>query len=201
MDKILKGTNSNDNNDKRSNEVENKEQVESNAPDLNALKSKMEENEKLLIEKDKETKEMKDKYLRALAEVENVRNMMNKQIQDIKLYALQDFSKDILNVADVLEKAVESVPQSELEGNTNPSLSSLFVGLKMTETELQKVFKKYGLVRMDPLGELFDPHYHEALFQVPGDHPGTVATVSMPGYTLNGRTIRPAQVAVVQAKP
>lgn len=123
---------------------------------------------------------------------------MERQIKDAKLFAIQNFSKDILNVADILEKAMESVPQSDLKEGVNPPLLSLFTGLKMTETELQKVFGRNGLVRMDPIGQLFNPDYHQALFEVPGKVPGTVGVVSKVGYTLNGRTIRPAMVGVVR---
>ena len=137
-----------------------------------------------------------DKYLRALAEVENTRERMLKQVKDSKLFGIQEFSKDILDVADILEKAMVSVPPNELEQGINPSLLTLFTGLKMTESELQKVFKKNGLVRIDPSGQLFDPNYHEALFEIPGEPPGTVASVTKVGYTLNGRTIRPALVGV-----
>lgn len=138
--------------------------------------------------------------MRALAEIENTRQRMQRQVDDAKLFGIQDFSKDMLDVADVLEKAIETVPQAELQEGVNPSLSSLFVGLRMTESQLQKVFQKNGLLRIDPLGEIFDPKYHEALLEVPGEKPGTIGMVSKVGYVLNGRTIRPALVGVVKAE-
>ena len=137
--------------------------------------------------------------MRSLAEMENVRQRMTKQVEEAKLFGIQGFSKDILGVADILEKATESVPKSELEKKTNPPLVSLFEGLKLTEAELRKVFSKNGLERINPLGEIFDPALHEALFEVPGEKPGTVAVVSGVGYVLHGRTIRPAKVGVVKA--
>lgn len=124
---------------------------------------------------------------------------MTRLVEEAKLFGIQGFSKDILEVADILERATESVPKSELEEGVNPHLSSLFEGLKMTETELQKVFKKNGLQKIDPLGEVFDPLFHEAMFEVPGDKPGVVAAVSSVGYVLHGRTIRPARVGVFKA--
>ena len=141
---------------------------------------------------------LQDKYLRALAEAENVRQRMMKQVEEAKLFGIQGFSKDILEVADILEKATESVPKAELESNSNPHLSSLFQGLKMTEAELQKAFSKNGLTKINPVGEVFDPSFHEALFEVPGEKPGTIAVVSRVGYILHGRTIRPARVGVVK---
>ena len=98
-----------------------------------------------------------DKYVRALAETENVRQRMMKQVKEAKLFGIQGFSKDILGVADILEKATESVPKSELEGDRNPLLVSLFEGLKLTEAELQKAFSKNGLEKIDPVGEGFRP--------------------------------------------
>ena len=137
--------------------------------------------------------------MRALAETENVRQRMLKLVEEAKLFGIQSFSKDILEVADILEKATESVPQTELNNKSNPYLSSLFEGLKMTESELQKALSKNGLVQINPMGQVFDPAFHEALCEVPGEKPGTIAMVSRVGYTLHGRTIRPARVGVVKA--
>ena len=136
--------------------------------------------------------------MRALAETENVRQRMTKQVEEAKLFGIQGFSRDILEVADILEKATGSVPKTELENNSNRHLSSLFQGLKMTEAQLQKAFSKNGLKKINPIGEIFDPAFHEALFEVPGEKPGTIAVVSTVGYILHGRTIRPARVGVVK---
>ena len=119
-------------------------------------------------------------------------------MKDAKLFGIQGFSKDMLDVADVLEKAIETVPKDQLENNVNPPLLQLYDGLKLTESQLQKVFHSNGLKRIDPLGEVFDPLYHEALFEVPGEKPGTISIVSKVGYLLNGRTVRPALVGVVK---
>ncbi len=138
--------------------------------------------------------------MRALADAENVRNRMKKQVEEAKLFGIQGFSKDILEVADILQKATESIPKSEMEGDeVNPSLRSIYEGLRMTEAELQKVLGKNGLTKIEPLGDVFDPTFHEALFEVPGEKPGTVGVVSRVGYLLHGRTIRPARVGVVKS--
>ena len=141
---------------------------------------------------------MQNKYKRALAETENVRSRMRKQVNDAKLFGIQGFCKDLLEVADVLNKATESVPQEELTSN-NPHLRDLYEGLTMTETQLHKVFTRHGLVQINPPeGEKFDPNYHEALFQQPAPEKpsGTVAVVTKVGYKLHDRTIRPALVGV-----
>lgn len=115
------------------------------------------------------------------------------------LSGIQAFCKDLLEVADILEKATQSVPQAELRDD-NPHLKSLYEGLVMTEAQIQKAFAKHGLLRLDPLGAKFDPYEHEALFHTPveGHEPGTVALVSKVGYKLHGRTLRPALVGVVK---
>ena len=139
-----------------------------------------------------------DKYLRALAEMENIRQRSRKQIEEAKLYGIQGFSKDILEVADILQKATHSVPEGALQDRDNQHLLSLYDGVRLTEVELQKVLKKNGVTQIDPLGQMFNPVFHEAIFEVEGETPGTIAHVSTLGYTLHGRTIRPARVGVVK---
>ncbi|XP_071371055.1 grpE protein homolog 1, mitochondrial-like, partial [Centroberyx affinis] len=113
---------------------------------------------------------------------------------------IQGFCKDLLEVADILEKATESVPKEEVTSQ-NPHLKNLYDGLVMTEVQIQKVFTKHGLVKLNPDGQKFDPYEHEALFHAPveGKEPGTVAIVTKVGYKLHGRTLRPALVGVAKA--
>ncbi|KFQ19914.1 hypothetical protein N331_00159, partial [Merops nubicus] len=159
--------------------------------------------EKMLAEEksklEEQLKEVTDKYKRALADAENVRQRSQKLVEEAKLYGIQSFCKDLLEVADILEKATESVPKEEIKDD-NPHLKSLYEGLVMTEVQMQKVFKKHGLLRLNPVGARFDPYEHEALFHAPaaGREPGTVALVSKVGYKLHGRTLRPALVGVAK---
>lgn len=161
------------------------------------LEKLLAEKDKLLEESRKETSDFKDKYYRSLAEGENIRRRGTKQVSDAKLYAIQGLAKDLLEVADVLETATSSVPQEECV--KNKYLKELFDGVSMTETELQKVFKKHGIEKVHPIDETFDPNFHEALFQLPfeGKSSGTVAIVEKVGYKLHGRALRAAQVGVV----
>lgn len=159
--------------------------------------------EKALMEKtqlEEQLKEMTEKYKRALADTENLRRRSQKMIEDAKLYGIQDFCKDLLEVADILEKATESVPKEEVTSQ-NPHLKNLYDGLVMTEVQIQKVFTKHGLVKLNPDNQKFDPYEHEALFHAPveGKEPGTVAVVTKVGYKLHGRTLRPALVGVAKA--
>lgn len=107
---------------------------------------------------------LQDKYKRALADGENLRNRLSKQISEAKIFGIQSFCKDLLDVADVLNKATETIPKEELNKN-NPHLTSLYEGLVMTEAQLQTVFKRHGLEIVNPINEKFNPSYHEALFQ------------------------------------
>ncbi|XP_011861260.1 PREDICTED: grpE protein homolog 1, mitochondrial [Vollenhovia emeryi] len=148
----------------------------------------------------KETKDtLEDKYKRALAEGENIRVRLTKQINDAKLFGIQGFCKDLLDVADVLGKATESVPKDQIT-EQNPHLKSLYEGLVMTEAQLHKVFKKHGLISLNPVNDKFDPNEHEALFQqeVEGKEPGTIVVVSKVGYKLHERIVRPALVGVAK---
>ncbi|XP_056125870.1 grpE protein homolog 1, mitochondrial [Rhinichthys klamathensis goyatoka] len=154
--------------------------------------------EKMQLEE--QLKDVTDKYKRALADTENLRQRSQKMIDDAKLYGIQGFCKDLLEVADILEKATESVPKTEVSA-ANPHLKNLYDGLVMTEVQIQKVFKKHGLVKLNPDSQKFDPYEHEAVFHAPveGKEPGTVAVVTKVGYKLHGRTLRPALVGVVKA--
>ncbi|CAH2299752.1 grpE homolog 1, mitochondrial [Pelobates cultripes] len=142
---------------------------------------------------------LQDKYKRALADTENLRQRSKKLVEDAKLYGIQGFCKDLLEVADVLEKATESVPKEEIKDD-NPHLKNLYEGLVMTEVQMQKVFKKHGVTKLNPVNAKFDPYEHEALFHAPmeGKEPGTVALVTKVGYKLHERTLRPALVGVVK---
>ncbi|XP_061171768.1 grpE protein homolog 1, mitochondrial-like isoform X1 [Saccostrea echinata] len=156
---------------------------------------------KKLFQRFREDDNWKDKYMRALAETENVRQRMSKQVTDTKLFGIQGFCKDLLEVADILQQATQSIPEEELKKNKH--LEDLFNGLVMTEAQLQKVFLKHGLEQIIPQkGEKFDPHLHEALFQVPAEDPkmaSSVATLEKLGYKLHERTLRPALVGVFKS--
>lgn len=131
--------------------------------------------------------------------MENVRQRMFKQIEEAKIFGIQSFSKDLLEVADVLKMAVDSAPKvTEVRDiDVSKVLPNLIEGLQLTEAQLMGVFKRHGLEQVCPtVGDKFDPNIHEALFQVTGGDVGQVAELSQTGYTLNGRTIRAAKVGV-----
>ncbi|CAJ0578355.1 unnamed protein product, partial [Mesorhabditis spiculigera] len=146
--------------------------------------------------------DLKDKYQRALAEVENVRRRGVKQTEDAKSFAIQGFCKDMLEVADILDLAVNSVPKEELN-KEHKAFKDLYSGISMTKTVLLKTFASHGLSPIDPTGQKFDPNLHEAICELPaqqtGAQPGHVVQVAKIGYQLKGRPIRAAQVVVAKS--
>lgn len=159
-------------------------------------KELLDKNEKLL----QTINEIDDKYKRALAENENIRRRMRKEIEDSKQFGIQKFVKDLVEVADVLSKATEHVPKDAIT-DSNPHLKNLFEGLQMTEAQLQSVFRRHGVTQVNPLGEKFDPNIHEAMFEQedPSKEPGTIGFVTKVGYRLHERTVRPALVGIIKA--
>lgn len=132
-----------------------------------------------------------------MADSENMRKRLTKQIDDAKIFGIQSFCKDLLDVSDILGHATEAVPKEELN-DKNPHLKTLYEGLSMTKAQLNQVFKRNGLEQINPIDEKFNPNYHEALFQqeVPKKDPNTVVVVSKIGYKLHERVVRPALVGV-----
>ncbi|WLA51929.1 nucleotide exchange factor GrpE [Bradyrhizobium elkanii] len=143
-----------------------------------------------------ENAELKDRLLRALAEVENTRRRAERDLDNMRQYAITKFAGDILHVADNLERAIASIPDSvwEREG----ALKTLVEGVGLTEKELLRVLEKHGITKLDPVGERFDPNFHEALFEVPDPSVprGTVMKVLQPGYAIGARALRPAKVGI-----
>ncbi|PPS17631.1 hypothetical protein GOBAR_AA02929 [Gossypium barbadense] len=162
----------------------------------------------LLEEKQKEIEQMKDKVVRTLAEMENVMARTRREADNSKKFAVQNFAKDLLDVADNLERAsahvkgsFSKIDESNDTAGAVPLLKTLLEGVEMTEKQLGEVFRKYGIEKFNPTNEPFDPNMHNAVFQVPDNSKptGTVAHVLKAGYMLYDRVIRPAEVSVTQA--
>ncbi|KAJ9153836.1 hypothetical protein P3X46_027237 [Hevea brasiliensis] len=167
------------------------------------------EKEELLKLKHKEIEKMQDKVLRIYAEMENVMERTKREAENSKKFAIQNFAKSLLDVADNLRRASSVVKDSysKIDASTDtagavPLLKTLLEGVEMTEKQLAEVFRKFGVEKFDPINEPFDPHRHNAVFQVPdaSKPPGTVAAVLKAGYTLYDRIIRPAEVGVTKAE-
>ena len=165
--------------------------------DDNVKEENSEDNDKHLkkiSELEEEVKDMKDKYMRSLAEVDNVRNIAKRDVQNATTYASQKFAKSLLDTADNLTRALEHVPQDELA--TNEVLKNFHEGVVMTEINLQKTFVNHGIVKFGEIGDEFDPAIHEAMFQIPDPDatPDTIGQLLSCGYKFKDRVLRPAQV-------
>ena len=167
----------------------NTEEVLQDSPEITELKNSVKELEAASVEWKSKHDDILDKYRRSIAESDNMRKRLTKQIEEAKIFGIQGFGKDLLEVADVLDKAV---------GMKDQSADDLHQGLQMTQAQLNQVFKRHGLEPINPIDEKFDPNKHEALFQVPvpDKDVNTVIDVQKVGYSLHGRTIRPALVGV-----
>ncbi|CAO2210683.1 unnamed protein product [Urochloa humidicola] len=193
-------------------ETEKTQEADSEDLDLSKedlVKLLLEKDESLKL-KDKEVKDMKDKVLRSYAEMENVLARTKRESENTKKYAIQNFSKTLLDVADNLSRASSVVKESfsKIDTSNNsdeavPLLKTLLEGVEMTEKQLGEVFKKFGVEKFDPLNEKFDPNRHYALFQIPDPSKpsGTVAAVVKVGYMLHDRVLRPAEVGVTEGGP
>jgi molecular chaperone GrpE len=140
----------------------------------------------------------RDRLLRCLAEQENVRRQAQRDRAEAVRYAASRFASDLLVTADNLERAIASVPQ---ENRTDPTIVGLLAGIEATHRALLDAFARHGLRRLDPIGEKFDPNWHEASFELADARhpPGAVASVLQPGYVHHERLLRPALVAVNKA--
>jgi molecular chaperone GrpE len=152
----------------------------------------------------REAADLKDRLLRSLAEMENLRRRTEKQIADERVYGVAGFARDMLAVGDNLRRALDAVTP-ELRKTADPAVTALIEGVELTERELLKVLEKHGVKKLEPLGGKFDPNLHQAMYEVPDPSmpAGTVAQVVQAGYTIGERVLRPALVAVAKggAKP
>ncbi|KAK7305171.1 hypothetical protein VNO77_43071 [Canavalia gladiata] len=165
------------------------------------------EKEELLKLKHKEIEKMQDKVLRTYAEMENIMDRTRREAENSKKFAIQNFAKSLLDVADNLGRASSVVKDSfsKIESPKDSDeaaqlLKTLLDGVEMTEKQLSEVLKKFGIEKFDPTNEAFNPHRHNAIFQIPdaSKPPGTIGVVLKAGYTLYDRVIRPAEVGVTQ---
>ncbi|HZL58911.1 MAG TPA: nucleotide exchange factor GrpE [Stellaceae bacterium] len=146
---------------------------------------------------EQELADTKDRLLRALAELENVRRRAEREREDARKYAAQNFAKELVNVADNLRRAIDS------EGAiaADPSARGVIDGVAATERELLAIFERHGVKRVEPqIGERFDPNLHQAMFEIAetGLPAGSVAQLLQPGYVMHDRLLRPAMVGVAK---
>ncbi len=146
--------------------------------------------------------EFKDKLLRTLAEMENLRRRTEREVADARVYGVTGFARDVLAVADNMHRALGTLGP-ELHEQADAKVKALIDGVELTERELIKVLEKHGVTKFSPEGEKFDPNVHQAMYEVQDSHlpPGHVAQVIQAGYMLGDRVLRPALVGVTKATP
>lgn len=147
-----------------------------------------------------EVGKLKDQLLRTFAEMDNLRKRMEREKAEATLYAASNFARDILSVSDNMDRALSTAEADHLKEATEP-VKNLVAGVEMTNRELLNVFERHGITRVYPMGEKFDPHYHQAVFEVPTNDaaPGTVVQVMQAGFKIGERVLRPAMVGVAKA--
>lgn len=150
----------------------------------------------------REAADYKDKLLRTLAEMDNLRKRTEREVADSRLYSISSFARDILAVADNMGRALQAL-DAELREKAPPEVKSLLDGVELTERELLKVLEKHGVKKFEPNGERFDPNVHQAMYEVPDPSvpSGQVMQVIQAGYMIGNRVLRPALVAVSKGGP
>jgi molecular chaperone GrpE len=145
---------------------------------------------------------LKDKVLRTLADMENLRRRTDKEVSDAKAYGVTSFARDMLTFSDNLRRALENVPAETREA-ADTALKAFVEGIELTERDFLSRLSRHGVRKLDPKGQKFDPNFHEALFELPDESlpAGSVAQVVEEGFAIGDRVLRPAKVGVARGGP
>lgn len=144
-----------------------------------------------------ELAETKDKLLRALAEQQNIRRTMQRERDEAVKFAASKLAEDLLETLDNLRRAIESATKTQ---SGDAEIQQLVSGVEVTERNLLAALQRHGVRKIEPLGEIFDPHLHQAVFQRPDGEEGKIIEVLQPGYLMHERLLRPAMVGVGTAR-
>jgi molecular chaperone GrpE len=149
-----------------------------------------------------ENSQLKDRILRTLAEMENLRRRTEREVSDAKTYGVTSFARDVLTVVDNLARALEHLP-AEARAAADPQIQSVIEGVELTARELEAVLGRHGVKKLDPKGQKFDPNFHQAIFEAPDQSvpAGTVSQVVQTGWTIGDRVLRPAMVGISRGGP
>jgi molecular chaperone GrpE len=150
----------------------------------------------------REAADARDKMLRTLAEMENLRKRTSREVADARTYGITGFARDVLDIADNLQRALDAVPP-EAKATADPGLKALMEGVELTERSLLNALEKHGVKKFDPAGEKFDPNFQQAMYEVPDASvpAGTVVQVVQAGYMIGDRVLRPALVGIAKGGP
>ena len=145
---------------------------------------------------------VKDRLLRTLADMENLRRRTEKEVADAKLYGVTSFARETLSLADNLRRALSAFPANAKE-ELEPHVAALLEGVELTERDFLARLARFGVKKMDDVDSRFDPNKHEALFEIPDESQpaGAIAQVVEPGYMIGERVLRPAKVGVTRGGP
>jgi len=144
-----------------------------------------------------EVADLKDQLLRAVAEGENIRRRAAKEKQDASKFAIASLARDLLAVPDTLDRAILSIPE---EVRAQEGVVNLIEGMELTQRQLLGIFERHGIRPIQPMGEKFDPNFHQAMFEAPdtGQPDGTIVQILQTGYVIGDRLLRPAMVGVAK---
>ena len=149
-----------------------------------------------------ENASLKDKALRTMADMENLRRRTEKEVADARTYAVTGFARDMLSVADNARRGIESIPADALASADGP-FKALVEGVELIERDLLKTLERHGIKKLEPHGQKFDPNLHQAMFEVDDASvpSGTVTQVVQAGFVIGDRVLRPALVGVAKGGP
>ena len=149
-----------------------------------------------------ENADLRDKFLRLAAEMDNLRRRTEREVKDAKAYSVSGFARDMLAVSDNLRRALETIP-AELKANADAAITGVIEGVDMTERSMLSALERHGIRKIDAEGEKFDPNFHQAMFEIPNTAVpnNTVVQVVQAGFTIGDRVLRPAMVGVAKGGP
>ncbi|MBB3562135.1 nucleotide exchange factor GrpE [Sinorhizobium sp. B11] len=149
-----------------------------------------------------ENTELRDRYLRLAAEMDNLRRRTEREVKDAKSYSVAGFARDMLAVSDNLRRAIDAIPP-EARAAADAGLTTLIEGVEMTERSMLSALERHGVRKLEPVGQKFDPNFHQAMFEVPNTEVpnNTVVQVVQAGFSIGERVLRPAMVGVAKGGP
>lgn len=186
------------------------DETKKNGPDATVAESQIDEQQNREAEAPKvdadplealkaENAELRDRFLRLAAEMDNLRRRTERDVKDAKAYAVTGFARDMLAVSDNLRRALEAVSE-EARASADAGLSALIEGVEMTERGMLSTLERHGVRKIEPQGQKFDPNFHQAMFEIPNPDVAnnTVVQVVQAGFTIGDRVLRPAMVGVAK---
>ena len=149
-----------------------------------------------------ENADLRDKFLRLAAEMDNLRRRTERDVKDAKAYSVAGFARDMLAVSDNLRRALETIPE-EVKTSAEANIKALIEGVDMTERSMLSALERHGVRKIDAEGQKFDPNFHQAMFEIPNTAVpnNTVVQVVQAGFTIGDRVLRPAMVGVAKGGP